>query len=201
MEIGSVDIPMVFERPGTYDIGGGKQKTAFGQGTLFFRHGAKSEPAKYADLVDSVERVVKNRRRFWFKNIRRVTQAEPSDTIQVIRPPAIGTEPPLGGRIVKDKDAIPVRPAEADSVWPYRQKDVVKRVNDQLAGAYKMSPYDIQVIKKQYDIREKHPEFMYKPFEKGSPQFSEAFVDWLVEQFRKDPSFFRKGRQWFAENP
>lgn len=200
MEIGTVDVPLIFEQPGTYDIGGSKQKTAFGQGTLFFRHGAKSEPAKYADLYDAVDRIVKERRRFWFKNIRRVTQAEPGDTIQVVRPPAAGAEPPLGGRIVSDKDAAPVRPAEADSVWPYRQKDVVKRFNEQLTGVYKITPYDIQVVKKQFDIEKKHPEFMYKPFIKGSPQFSQAFVDWLADQFRKDPSFFRKARQWYGEN-
>jgi predicted HTH transcriptional regulator len=39
-----VSIPLVFQKPGTYDIGGGKQRTAFGVGTIYFRHGAKSEP-------------------------------------------------------------------------------------------------------------------------------------------------------------
>ena len=39
-----VSIPLVFEKPGTYDIGGGEQRTAFSVGTVYFRHGAKSKP-------------------------------------------------------------------------------------------------------------------------------------------------------------
>src|SRR5437867_11418209 len=31
-------IPLVFEKPGTYDIGSGKQRNAFGVGTVYFRH-------------------------------------------------------------------------------------------------------------------------------------------------------------------
>lgn len=42
--IGAAEVPMIFTRPGTYDAGGGKQKSAFAQGTIYFRHGAKSAP-------------------------------------------------------------------------------------------------------------------------------------------------------------
>jgi hypothetical protein len=44
--ISRTEVPIVFTEPGAYDVGGGKQKTAFGQGTVYFRHGAKSEPGK-----------------------------------------------------------------------------------------------------------------------------------------------------------
>src|SRR6266581_3080482 len=40
LSVASVSIPMVFTAPGTYDIGGGKQKIAFSLGTVYFRHGA-----------------------------------------------------------------------------------------------------------------------------------------------------------------
>ena len=39
--IAPVSVPLVFTSPGTYDIGGGKQKTALPKGTVYFRHGAK----------------------------------------------------------------------------------------------------------------------------------------------------------------
>ncbi len=48
--IPSVAVPILFEKPGTYDIGGGKQRTAFGVGTVYFRHGAKSEPGTSEDV-------------------------------------------------------------------------------------------------------------------------------------------------------
>ena len=38
----TTDAPIVFSKPGTYDVGAGKQKTAFSAGTVYFRHGAKS---------------------------------------------------------------------------------------------------------------------------------------------------------------
>ena len=43
--------PLVFERPGTYAVADDKQKTAFSKGTVYFRHGAKSEPATSNDLA------------------------------------------------------------------------------------------------------------------------------------------------------
>jgi hypothetical protein len=49
-------IAIVFTSPGTYDVGGGKQKTAFSKGTVYFRHGAKSEPGTSQDLRVAVER-------------------------------------------------------------------------------------------------------------------------------------------------
>jgi len=55
IEIGPASVPIVFSKPGTYDIGGGKQKTAFSIGTMYFRHGAKSEPANSEDLRVFIE--------------------------------------------------------------------------------------------------------------------------------------------------
>jgi hypothetical protein len=44
------DPPLVFVNPGTYEVldksGKKQQRTSFGHGTLYFRHGAKSEPAR-----------------------------------------------------------------------------------------------------------------------------------------------------------
>ena len=44
--LGEAPIPIVFTKPGTYAVcGSNQQKTAFGQGTIYFRHGAKSDPS------------------------------------------------------------------------------------------------------------------------------------------------------------
>ena len=40
--VGASDMPIVFCRPGTYAVGGDRQKTAFSAGTVYFRHGSKS---------------------------------------------------------------------------------------------------------------------------------------------------------------
>jgi len=46
--VDAAEYPMVFTSPGTYQVEGPKQqqKTAFAVGTVYFRRGAKSEPAK-----------------------------------------------------------------------------------------------------------------------------------------------------------
>src|SRR3989442_1347094 len=43
--------PLVFEKPGTYIDEAGHQKTAFDRGTVYFRHGAKTELARTRDLA------------------------------------------------------------------------------------------------------------------------------------------------------
>jgi predicted HTH transcriptional regulator len=63
--ISSSSIPIVFTSPGTFDVGGGKQKTAFSKGTVYFRHGAKSEPGTSDDLRAALERELDRIRSSW----------------------------------------------------------------------------------------------------------------------------------------
>jgi predicted HTH transcriptional regulator len=48
--IRSCRVPLVFTRVGTYEVAHGRQKTVFSVGTVYFRHGAKSEPGTSEDL-------------------------------------------------------------------------------------------------------------------------------------------------------
>lgn len=73
--ISAAPIPHVFQKPGTYDIGGGKQKTAFGVGTVYFRHGAKSEYGNSSDFKAVVDRELEAVRKSWVRGVRRVVQA------------------------------------------------------------------------------------------------------------------------------
>lgn len=75
LRINYVSIPMIFTNPGTYDIGGGKQTTAFSKGSVYFRHGAKSEPGNTNDLRKSLERELTCIRKSWLKDIRKVIHA------------------------------------------------------------------------------------------------------------------------------
>lgn len=67
-------IPMIFVKPGTYDIGEGRQKTAFSQGTLYFRHGAKSEPGNSNDVRGVIERELERIRNSWLEDSHPSTQ-------------------------------------------------------------------------------------------------------------------------------
>src|SRR5712691_4585360 len=83
--IGPVDIPLVFANPGTYAISPTQQKTAFGRGTVYWRHGAKSEPATGVDLAAFIARRVDDMRRSWLRGIRRVVSAGPGTEVRVFQ--------------------------------------------------------------------------------------------------------------------
>jgi hypothetical protein len=112
--ISGTSIPHVFEQPGTYDIGGGKQKSAFGLGTLYSRHGAKSEPGTTDDLRASMDRALSGIRKSWIKGVRQVVQAPQGAEIVTIQrttapTPAIATSvravgDPLAGPVVLTRD-------------------------------------------------------------------------------------------------
>ena len=70
---------MVFTKPGTYDVGGGKQKTVFSSGTVYFRYGPKSEPGNSDDLEHFVERRLNQIRKTWMDDIAKVFGAPGND--------------------------------------------------------------------------------------------------------------------------
>jgi len=73
--VSSVSIPIVFTAPGTYEVGGGKQKTAFSKGAVYFRHGAKSEPGTSDDLRAALTRELDRIRSSWLDGITKVVTA------------------------------------------------------------------------------------------------------------------------------
>ena len=82
----AVSIPVIFQKPGTYDVGSGKQKTAFSVGTVYFRHGAKSEPGNSDDIRSVIERHLEFIRKSWLKGVRKVIQAPEGSQIIAVRP-------------------------------------------------------------------------------------------------------------------
>ena len=76
---------------------------------------------------------------------------------------------------------------------PYRQKEVVKELQKSLLGV-PLNQHDVQSVIKAHGIRQR-PEYFYKGTVKGSPaQYSPAFVEWLLQQYRRDQQFFIKAR-------
>jgi hypothetical protein len=103
-------IPLVFEKPGTYDIGEGKQRTAFSMGTVYFRHVAKSEPGTSEDFRIAIERQLEAIRKSWVKGVRKVVQAPPGSQIMTVQPVIKHASSILSTTVrpVKDPNATPV---------------------------------------------------------------------------------------------
>jgi hypothetical protein len=103
--------PLIFQKPGTYETEPGKQKTAFGAGTVYFRHGAKSEPGNTEDLRKAIDRQVALVRKTWMSGVRKVVHAPSGSRILTAVPPR-GTASVSAAattvRAVNDPNAIPV---------------------------------------------------------------------------------------------
>lgn len=196
MEVRPVHIPLIFVRPGTYDVGQGKQKTAFGKGTVYFRHGAKSEPGTSQDVRQSVQREIEAIRRSWLGNIRKVVDAPQGHKVMVLPPEVVESEgasaTPI--RLVDDPNARAYRKIDPNKTHPYRQKEVVEEINKALAGAHKVSPYDIQCVRKVHQIDESKPQFFYRPMF-ASARYSQTFVEWMVAQYKKNAAFYEETRR------
>jgi len=187
-------IPIVFTSPGTYDVGGGKQKTAFSKGTVYFRHGAKSEPGTSQDLRIAVDRELDRIRSSWLDGITKVVTAPVGATISVL-PGEVrlsGAEAATAVRLVNDEDAPAFKAMRTDLLYPYRQKELVSRVNELLAGP-KITGHDAHCVRKAHGV-DAQLNFFYKP-QFSSPQYSEAYAEWIVEQYQADVTFFHKARE------
>jgi hypothetical protein len=103
--------PLVFQKPGTYETAPGKQKSAFAVGTVYFRHGAKSEPANAEDLRKAIDRQVAQVRKAWMSGVRKVVHAPPGSRILTAAPPRGTTsvaQVATAVRVVNDPKAIPI---------------------------------------------------------------------------------------------
>lgn len=96
----------------------------------------------------------------------------------------------------KGKSATVVQIAKDPSVsHPHRQKELLEALNDRLNGFLVANQYDIQCVNTAHAVK-KRSEWFYQGKVVGSPsQYSQAYIDWLVERVKSDPQFFVKARE------
>ena len=106
-----LSIPIVFEKPGLYDTGLKYPKSAFARGTIYFRHGAKSEPGTNDDINKAIKRYLDTTRKSWLKDIGRVVKAPQGSRLLITPALTQSNKQPFANmtfRSVADEDAIPV---------------------------------------------------------------------------------------------
>jgi hypothetical protein len=77
---------LVFGIEGAYVDGTGRQKNAFGKGTVYFRHGAKSEPGTTEDIRSAFHRQLNQIRNSWLKQVKRVVRAPAGSQLLIQAP-------------------------------------------------------------------------------------------------------------------
>ena len=191
---GVANTPLVFTRTGRYRSADGDEHVAFARGGLYFRHGAKSEPATGADVRDFIKRQLDATRSQWLANIRQVMHAPDGAEVAVIETAERDDEGrPTLIRLTTDPHAPLYGQVDPDRSHPYRQKEVIREVNARL-DSDGVNAFDILSVRRVHAISEDtRPEFVHVP-KFGSPQYSDAFVDWLVGEHEHDSDFFSKAK-------
>lgn len=188
--IGPASMPIVFTEVGTYVYEGAKQKTAFSKGTVYFRHGAKSEPSTTDDLRHFFDRLLETTRKSWLDGIAKVVEAPAGSRIAVIPAeiPKSSSPQALPVRIVDDPNATPYYALKVDDTHPHRAKEVVILINERLQGKKIITSHAIICIRRVYQVH-KNLRFCYT-MNYASPRYSNEFVEWVVSEYNKNPSFF-----------
>lgn len=193
-QVDGSSLPIIFTAPGTYSIEGGKQQTEFGIGTVYFRHGAKSEPATSADLANAFQRALEATRKQWLGGIRKVVNAPIGHVVEVmgrsVRESRDKSAFPI--RLVDDPSAPAYRKIDADTTYPYRQKEALIKINKGLPGKVTINSFDFLSVRTVHRRYEK-PIFQYKP-KFSSRQYSQQFVDDVLRQYNEDSNFFTNAR-------
>ena len=190
----AANTPLVFSRPGRYRGADGTEHVAFVRGGLYFRHGARSEPATGADVRDFIKRQLDATRSQWLANIRQVMLAPDGAEVAVVETAERDEEGrPTLIRLTTDPHAPLYGQVDPDQSHPYRQKEVIREVNARLDGQ-SVNAFDVLSVRRVHAITEEtRPEFVHVP-KFGSPQYSDAFVDWLVVEHGRDPQFFARAK-------
>lgn len=194
--------PLVFVRQGRYRDADGVEHVAFARGGLYFRHGAKSEAATGEDVRDFIRRQLEATRTQWLANIRQVMHAPDGAEVAVIETAERDEEGrPTLIRLTTDPHAPLYGQVDPDQSHPYRQKEVIREVNARL-GEGTVNAFDVLSVRRVHAISEEtRPEFVHVP-KFGSPQYSDAFVDWLVAEHQRDPAFFANAKaRYLATRP
>jgi len=194
IEVPGVSRPLVFNKPGTYAVDGNRQKTAFATGTLYVRHGAKSEPATSDDVGRMLDRLIQVVRKEWLSGVRRVISAPTGSTIAVLPAGVVQSDDPGATpvRITDNPSAPEYRIVAPDATHPWRQKELIAEVNRRVAERDRVNQYDILAIRQMHGI-EQRPEYFYRP-RYAAPQYSKAFCDWVIDKYTGDNAFFVKTR-------
>jgi hypothetical protein len=167
----------------------------------FFRHGARNQPANATDLSKFLERRLDAVRRQWLKSIREVLTSRDGSHVAIVQTEERDEHGvPTLIRLSDDPSAPLYGRLDPDQTHPYRQTEVVAELNRRLPAGVEVTPYDVLSVRRVHDITEPtRPEFTHVP-KFGSPQYSDAFVDWLVAQHAQDPRFFEKAKARYTKS-
>ena len=197
--ISAPDYPLVFEKPGTYAVDKNHQETAFSRGTVYFRHGAKSESGTTDDLRRFVEKRVRELQQQLVKGMRRVSEAPRGSELLVAPRGSVLTGPgkAIDVRLTSSKDARDAIQVDKNQLFPYRRRELAERLKAELPEGSAPSKYELQAINDVYGIAD--DEYLsWKP-QFSSRQYGETYVKWIIDKISKNKDFLTEARRSYQQ--
>jgi hypothetical protein len=143
-----------------------------------------------------VERRVEVIRKSWLDGITKVVEAPTGSHVQIL-PPGNNLSAAQGIRLVADPSAPAFHGLSVDLTHPFRQKEVVEEINRALKGTKVIKPFQIQCVRHAHNI-DANASLCYKQ-KFASARYSQLFVDWILEQYAADTSFFETAKSKMDE--
>lgn len=199
ISVGPAIYPIVFSKTGNYQTEGNKQKNAFLQGMLYFRHGAKSEPACSEDLRAFFDRKIEDFRKRWIEGIARIVEAPAGSTVEIL-PPGIRHAPDAKTaiRLTSDPSAPAYHAISVDETHPFRQKELVVELQSAIGTSPKINAYHISCARKDLKL-DADKQYVFK-LAHASPQYSRECLQFLIDKHKADPNFFTMLPNKFRKN-
>lgn len=164
------------------------KKFAFRKGGIYFRHSGKSEPGERDDLKSVLDRHEGILRELWLERMIQVSTA-PLNSKMVI----VGADSEVKVRVSADPNALPIRDKGEEE---FATKEVIEMFNK--VSDYSINVHDITCITKVFGIKE-NPAFCRIDKHYQAPLYLQPFIDWLVEEYQKDSSFFNRAREAYRQ--
>lgn len=190
-------IPFVPHTNGNYSIGRNDCQSAFHEGELYFRHGAKSEIATQSDLDSLCQRAATAAREQCFREIELLKSVGPGQVIQIVPEGSPGSlvVPVSNIRLSDDASAPGCVSVDRFKTHPHRGKELIQRLVTRLPG-FPFNQYDILCVRRVHRLEIESKGFLYHP-PHGSIHFSDGLVDWIAGNVQADPEFLRRTRSAF----
>jgi schlafen family protein len=195
--VGEAVTPIVFTKPGLFATADGKQKVAFNPGTVYFRHGARSQPGTTEDLAAAINRRVETVRKSWLSAMRRVVTSPVGSAMGLLPAEVRDSDLPEATpiRVVDDPRAPAYRVVDYDKTHPFRQKELLNVLHAERPDV-KVNQFDLRAVRAAYGI-DSNADFSHMTLY-GTRQYSSRFLKWLLEQMEVNPEFVADARKKFS---
>lgn len=127
--------------------------------------------------------------------VRKVVTAPPGSAVTVFSGEVKESRSPDATpiRLVDDPDAPGYRLIDHDTTDPHWQTELIDVVNGMLPKDVEINTYDMLAVRRTHGI-DGDARYSHVP-KVGSPQYSDAFAKWIVEEHKKSSDFFIEARQ------